>query len=162
MKRIKMPRIQGRPSRALLLILLTLTSALADRQLVPPDMNSLQGAWIGFDDNFLTFYRVELNKNGGGVCANTFVDQPPILYVIKRWSINDYQVTINLVPLERGDEYISMKGRADQAAVLRLEVSATFGGWKRRLELARETELVGKNTAARKAIEEFRIKDRGK
>jgi hypothetical protein len=107
----------------------------------PATIDKVAGAWIGFNSDDVYYYRLILNTNGTGMCANTFVRNPAELYRVTKWTLEDYAIDITLEPVDSDAEPIWMKGTTT-GGHLNLEIGGKNNEWTRKLKLYRETEVL--------------------
>jgi hypothetical protein len=132
-------------------------STAKSNNLPPPEPKDIAGIWIGFDEDSLRFYRLELDQDHQGVCSVSFVGQPVTLYAIDKWSMDRFSLALEMSPIQTGVEAISITGEANRT-LMSLLVKGTSVKWKRKLLLTREEELLLKNEAAKQAISTYRKK----
>ena len=106
-----------------------------------PKVEEIADTWIGFNEDDLYYYRLNLNTNGNGICASTFVRDPAKLYRVTEWTLDNYAIEIKLEPVDPKAEPIWMKG---ETAGLHLDLMS--GGkelkWKRKIKLYRESDVI--------------------
>jgi hypothetical protein len=125
----------------------------------PPKAADLVGVWIGFTEDELDFYRLDLRQDLTGYCASvsppdTVLHEQGIdTYRVNSWRLNGWALDIKLAPLGAKAEAIFLRGRYD-GFTLQLEVGGTDGTWKRNLVLRPESRLATPNRETKKAIEE--------
>jgi hypothetical protein len=143
--------------RSLLLCILAAASSLADKPVKPPAVEEIIGAWFGLDQDRLRFCRLELNAGYTGLCSVTFVDDPPVLYKVSRWSLDGFNLAADLAPLDKEATALYLKGTATRHELI-LEVGEVSRSWKRELTLFNEKEFLAKNSQARDRVREYREK----
>ena len=128
----------------------------AEKSPLPPDPKILVGAWFGLDRDRLIFCRLELNSDGKGFCSTVYVNDPAELYVIKNWSLDRFNLNMDLVPVDEKAEPIRLKGGGGPP-----ELVLEIGGmgektWKRELRLFKEQEFLSKNERAKERIAKYK------
>jgi hypothetical protein len=96
------------------------------------------GVWIGFEQDDLTFTRLELRADSTGDCARTRLsighDSPHHygvqLYRVDRWNIEGWNLTFDLTPISSNAEPVYLKGQAGGIATLKLEIGGLKNKWK--------------------------------
>jgi len=139
------------------LLLLAAVSSAASKRAKPPEPADLIGVWIGFTEDELGFYRLDLRPDFTGYCA--FVAPPDTIlhvqgvrtYRVKSWRLNGWALETDLVPLG-AKAAIFLRGRYDGFA-LQLNVGG-MGSWQRKLVLRPESRAVIPNRETKQAIEE--------
>jgi hypothetical protein len=147
---------------SLLVCAIAALSIRADKPVPPPDPKAIAGTWFGFDEGKVRFCRIELYPDGQGLYAYVFVDTPARLYKIKKWSLDDFNISVDLEPVEKDTERIYMKGTA-----LLDELKMEIGGignktWKRQVRLFKEQEFLSKNGRAKERIEKYKADQKAK
>jgi hypothetical protein len=115
-------------------------TAPADKLVAPPEPQDLVGEWFGYDQDLLRFCRLELYSEGKGLFCMTFVNDPPELYLIEKWSLTGNALDLDLKPLDLGAEAIFLKGAAGRHE-LALEIGGLGTKWKRKLSLFNGSEF---------------------
>lgn len=130
-------------------------STSADTKVRPPTASHLVGAWVGYDENGLNFCRLELNADGTGFFATTFVDDPAELHLVQEWSVNEFDIKLTLAPVDDKREPIYLRGGAGWDR-MKLEMGGIRIGWKRELILVQEQPWLEKNKRVQERIEKYR------
>lgn len=154
-----MPVMDIRRLTLLLLALLVVNTAVAEaKRAAPPTAKDLVGVWTGFDEDDLTFTRLELRADSTGYCAraspaDTILHSYGVqVYRVDRWSIGGCNVTIDLTPLSPNAEPVYLRGRAGGIASLKLEIGGLKNKWKLGLILNPESRIQVSNEETRGAI----------
>jgi hypothetical protein len=138
----------------------TVVVVLATTYARVPKPEELAGVWIGFDEDELSFTRLDLRPDFTGYCArvhptDTILHEYGVKgYRVTKWGIDKWTFIINLSPMTTNAESIYMRGR-HSAFSLRLEVGGTNSKWKRELILRRESRVEGANQETRDMIKEL-------
>jgi hypothetical protein len=132
----------------------------ARKRPTPPTAKDLVGVWIGFDNDELTFTRLDLREDSTGVCARVspadtvLHDQGVHIYRITKWSVNDWNIEIHMSPLSNAMDVGYVKGRIGLAS-LRLTIGGPEnGGWKEEPFLHPESRTMISNRETKDKIEE--------
>ena len=120
-------------------LIAVLTSCVSKRPSYPT-VDNIAHTWIGFNEDDLYYYRLTLNTNGTGICANTFVNDPARLYSVTHWTLNGYNIDISLKPIDANAEPIWMKGKT-AGGRLNLEIGGKTLKWKRKLKMYIESDV---------------------
>ena len=120
-------------------MLTTVLTSCASKRPSYPTMEKIADTWIGFNEDDLYYYRLTLNTNGTGICANTFVNDPARLYRVTQWDLNGYNIGISLEPIDANAEPIWMKGETT-GWHLNLKIGGKTLKWKRDLKMYRESD----------------------
>lgn len=103
----------------------------------PPKMDDIKGAWIAFDSNAATFYRIVLNGNTG-LLAYGFPGYPNRLYKINGWALNNDKFYSSCVTnVTKIDETLHISGLV-AFNKLDLTIMSPDGSWERSLNFFRE------------------------
>jgi len=127
------------------------------KRAAPPTPNELVGAWIGFDQDELTFTRLELRADSTGYCARVSPSDTSLhsygaqIYRIDKWSVRDWNITIDLIPISSNAEVVDLRGRVGMAE-LDLEISGLNNSWKEKVLLYPEARIQDSNREAIQAI----------
>ena len=119
----------------------------------------MAGVWVGFDQDFAHFFRIELAKQGNGVCAKLYFDEPAQLYNVQRWSLDGISISFELAPIDDAADPILLSGQANRSAML-LDVASKTTRWKRKVSLVREEDFAAKNRKAKESIQRFRAREK--
>jgi hypothetical protein len=77
----------------------------ADKRATPPTAKELVGVWVGFDNDELTFTRLDLRADSAGFCArlspaDTILHHQGVhLYRVTEWSVNGWNIKIQMSPV---------------------------------------------------------------
>ena len=135
-----------------------LGDADAAKKATPPTAKELVGVWIGFDQDELTFTRLDLGADSTGYCARVspadtiLHDYGVQVYRVNKWSISGWSLTIDLTPVSSNAESVYLKGQAELAS-LKLEIGGAKHKWKRELLLSPESRIEVSNQETKLAIE---------
>ena len=123
---------------------------------VPITPEMVVGVWVGFDEDDLIFYRLDLRRDFTGYCASV----APVgglhkygvdVYEVTRWGLRDETLLVDMHAVTTNSEAIYLKGSFN-APPLRLEVGGTNGQWKRQIVLHGESEWNAGNLETRRKI----------
>jgi hypothetical protein len=100
----------------LLLAILVANNAVAEaKKAAPPTAKDLVGVWIGFDEDDLTFTRLELNADSTGYCArvspaDTLLHKYGVqVYRVDKWSIEGWSLAFELTPISSNAEEVYLR-----------------------------------------------------
>src|ERR1700684_1237579 len=88
-----------------------------EKRATPPTAKDLVGVWIGFDNDQLTFTRLDLRSDSTGFCARVsptdtiLHDQGVHLYRITKWSVNAWDIEVQMSPVSNATAIGYMNGR---------------------------------------------------
>jgi hypothetical protein len=138
----------------------TESGAAANKRATPPTAKDLVGVWIGFDNDQLTFNRLDLRADSTGYCARVspadtiLHDQGVHVYRITKWSVDGWNIEIRMSPASNATGVAYVKGRIGLAS-LRLTIGGPEnGGWKEEPFLHPESRIMTSNQETRDRIEE--------
>jgi len=141
------------------LLLISITTLAQEKRATPPTAKDLVGVWIGFDQDELTFTRLELHNDSTGYCArvhpaDTILHHYGVeLYRVNRWNIEGWNLTFDLAPISSNAEPVYLKGQAGGIATLRLEISGVKTRWKLDILLDPESRIEISNKETKQAID---------
>lgn len=110
----------------------------------PPTVDEVIGEWLGYTEDELQFYRLDLRPDFTGYCASVYLPDTSLrgdgvrLYRIERWELKERQLTFRLSAVDAWAEVITLKGTAT-GHLMNLEVGGA--GWKRKLLLRPEANF---------------------
>jgi hypothetical protein len=134
-------------------------SAAASKRPTPPKPADLVGVWVGFTEDELGFYRLDLRPDFTGYCAsvsppNTILHEQGVnTYRVNSWRLSGWALETKLVPVGTKPESIFLRGSYDRFT-LQLKVGGIDGSWKRKLVLRPESSIAIPNRETKQAIEE--------
>jgi hypothetical protein len=141
-------------------LLLTSIAALPqEKRAAPPTAKDLAKVWIGFDQDNLTFTRLELHNDSTGYCARVHPADTVLhhygveLYRVDRWNIEGWNLTFELTPISSNAEPVYLKGQAGGIATLRLEIGGVKTKWKLAILLDPESRIEISNKETKQAID---------
>lgn len=142
-----------------LLLVIGITTVAEAKRATPPTAKDLIGVWIGFDQDDLTFTRLELRADSTGYCARVSPSDTILhhygvqLYRVDRWNIEGWNLTFDLTPISSNAEPVYLKGQAGGIATLKLEIGGLKNKWKLGLVLDPESRIEISNGETKRAIE---------
>ncbi len=143
-------------------MLVVITAVTEAKRAAPPTAKDLIGVWIGFDQDDLTFTRLELRADSTGYCARVSPADTILhgygvqLYRVDRWSIEGWNLTFELTPISSNAEAVYLKGQAGGIATLKLEIGGLKNKWKLGLVLDPESRVQASNEETKRAIDAVR------
>lgn len=156
--RARSPLLYGVVAFCVLIGSQTGSVSAAGKKATPPTAKELVGIWIGFDSDQLTFTRLDLRADSTGYCArvspaDTILHVQGVhVYRIARWTVNDWNIEIQMSPLSNATEVGYAKGRVGLAS-LRLTIGGPEnGGWKEAPFLHPESRIMISNQETREGI----------
>jgi hypothetical protein len=147
----------------------------------PSAAKELAGVYIGYTEDNLQFYRLELRDDFTGYCATVSAPDTVLhnygvhAYRITSWTTKRWELVLTIEPLKErvfnkeidnivyrnlGEtaEPIYMKGRVRGGKLLDLEVGEVNSDWHQRLQLQSESRLKAPNEETKLRIEELEKK----
>jgi hypothetical protein len=125
----------------------------------PPSVKELIGVWIGFDNDQLTFTRLDLRADSTGFCArvspaDTILHHQGVhVYRVTKWSVDGWNIEIQMSPESNATAVGYVKGRVG-LAVLNLTIGGhENGGWKELSILHPESRVMISNQETKDATE---------
>ena len=128
------------------------------KKATPPTAKDLVGVWIGFDDDDLTFTRLELRANSTGYCsrvspADTILHNYGVqVYRINKWTLSGSDMTFDLTPASANAGKVYLKGRFSRIALLKLEIGGIKHDWKMGIRLSSESRIEVSNEETKRAV----------
>jgi hypothetical protein len=130
-----------------------------EKRVAPPAAKDLVGVWIGFDNDQLTFTRLDLRADSTGFCArvspaDTILHEQGVrAYRITKWDVIGWNIDIHMSPLSNATGVGYVKGRIGLDS-LRLTIGGPEnGGWKEEPFLHPESRIMISNQETRDRIE---------
>ena len=114
--------------------------ALGDRPIKPPVERNLVGHWVGFCDQRLYFYRLNLRGDNTGKLVVVYAEDEPDIYSV-RWQLNERQLQLNLFPLTTNAEIMTCYVAKIESRRLDIEFAGVGKDWKRTASLLNEKAL---------------------
>jgi hypothetical protein len=156
--RARLPLLCGVLVLAVLICPEIANKALANKRATPLTAKDLVGVWIGFDSDELTFTRLDLRADSTGFCARVspadtiLHDQGVHLYRIEKWSVDSWNIEIQMSPLSNATQVGYVRGRIGLAS-LRLTIGGPEnGGWKEQPMLHPESRIMISNEETKDGI----------
>jgi hypothetical protein len=87
---------------ALVLLILATAGApgYANKRPIPPTLEQISGAWVGWMDDSQTLLRCEFRPDGTGACAKSWLKRPAVLSTIPRWTLHRFQLRFKARPID--------------------------------------------------------------
>ncbi len=130
-----------------------------DKRATPPIAKDLVGVWIGFGNDELTFTRLDLRADSTGFCARVspadtiLHDQGVHVYRITKWSVNGWDIEVQMSPVSNATAIGYVKGRIGLASLRLMMGGPENGGWKEEPFLHPESRIMISNQETRDQIE---------
>jgi hypothetical protein len=137
----------------------TRSGAAHDKRTTPPTAKDLVGIWIGFDNDELTFTRLDLRAASTGFCARVspadtiLHDQGVHLYRIIKWSVSGWDIEVQMSPASNATAIGYVTGRIGLASLRLTMGGPENGGWKEEPFLHPESRIMISNQETRGQIE---------
>lgn len=136
-----------------------ISRAAQSKRAAPPTAKDLLGVWTGFDNDQLTFTRLDLRPDFTGFCARVspadtiLHDQGVHVYKITKWILNGWNIEIHMSPISNATRVGYVKGRVGLASLKLTIGGRENGGWKEEPFLHPESRLVISNQETKSKIE---------
>lgn len=109
----------------------------------PPTVDRVIGVWLGYTEDELQFYRLDLRSDFTGYCASmylpdTILPHDVCLYRIEKWELKEGRLTFRVSAVDTEAEVITLKGETT-GHLMNLEVAGV--GWRRKLLLRPEANV---------------------
>lgn len=109
----------------------------------PPTTDRVVGVWLGYTEDELQFFRLDLRPDFTGYCASMYLPDTSLphdvrLYRIEKWELKEQHLTFRVSAVDAGAEAISLKGETT-GHLMNLEVGGA--GWRRKLLLRPEANV---------------------
>lgn len=135
------------------------TALAQDKKAIPPSSKNLVGIWIGFDSDQLTFTRLDLRPDLTGFCARVspadtiLHDQSIHVYRVTKWSVDGWNIEIQMSPVSNASGVGYVKGRIGLASIKLTIGGPENGGWKEEPFLYPESRIMTSDQETREGIE---------
>jgi hypothetical protein len=122
---------------------------------LPPIPEEVVGSWQGYSDDGLEFDRLELDPDGTGLLAISYLpNAPSLLYRVESWVIRGGVIELTLAQIDKAAELVKMSPAL--LGVDALEVTLHGAGWSRQLVLFNERVSEMRATEAKARIRQYR------
>ena len=146
-------------ARSLLAVALLAPAFTFGNPRLSPKASDVVGVWSGYS-NHEEFLRLELNKDGSGYLSfiSGVRDASVDVYRVRKWTLSDWSVNVELQPLTRDAEPFQFQGVSCYYSYMECE----FAGkdWNRKATLYAERDLRALGERAQKATEKEKRKRR--
>lgn len=116
----------------------------AENPVVPPNEKDILGAWSGYEDGCVYFYRVVLEKKEEGTCQVVFTDNTVDSYIIDHWQIRAGKLEMHLSPAKKKQERMKMNVVAVDNLSMEVVITGIHEKWRRKAVLYNEREFLKK------------------
>jgi hypothetical protein len=112
----------------------------SDKRARPLDRQEVSQAWIGFSEDELLFLRLDLNYDGTGLGCYLSISEEGHLFNITSWTYKPPGIDFRVASGDGDPPYFNqLSGRIIGRA---MELTMSSAGWKSRISLRREGDLV--------------------
>ena len=132
--------------------------AFAELRQQPTLSSELVGAWVGYEDGCVYFYRLVLETNNKGSCVVLFNDDPPDSYRVDEWRAIEGKLSLRLSPVTEDAEIIAITPSYLSALKMELVVRGVTNKWERKVSLYNERELLNRVNRTTKRPSKSRAK----
>jgi hypothetical protein len=116
----------------------------AENPIIPPTEKDMLGAWSGYEDGCVYFYRVVLEKRGRGTCQVVFTDNTVDSYVVDHWQISAGKLEMQLTAAKAKQERMKISVLAFDNLSIQVIIAGIDGNWQRKAILFNEHEFLKK------------------
>ena len=138
---------------ALCLFLLGAKESSARKVVPPPTIDQLAGTWVGWQSDSMTFIRMDLHPDGTGKLVSRFLDRPPVLSDIPKWSLNRYRLVVSTTVVEQPSDPMVLSADVYGARQLSLRIVGRGGDWRTTAVLYPEGKWTEASNATRIRME---------
>ena len=85
---------------------LLLSIVFARQPVLPPPASELVGLWVGYENGYPYFYRLNLKTNNTGRLIIMFPEAEPDVYDL-HWRLNERKLILDALPLTKNSEVIN-------------------------------------------------------
>lgn len=103
---------------------------------------AIAGAWVGYEDGCLYFYRLILQTNHTGSVVALYNGERASHYAVDDWRISDQVLTLKLSPRSENTEKILLTVKYVDAVKMEVTIKGTTNVWERKAVLHNESELL--------------------
>jgi len=100
--------------------------------------SQIEGAWLGASPDEVHLYRLQLEPTGGGKFATIYSTNPPSIYQIDQWHLQQQTLSIDAHATNQESEPLRLQGRVVGQTIL---LSLRGSGWRRDVTLRPEGEF---------------------
>jgi hypothetical protein len=116
----------------------------AEDPVIPPSEKELLGAWSGYEEGCVYFYRLVLDKQGRGTCQVVFTDDTVDSYVVDHWQIVAGKLEMQLTAAKEKQDKIEIRVVAFDNLSMQVTVAGSDRSWQRTAVLFNEREFLKK------------------
>jgi hypothetical protein len=125
----------------LLLLLVGAVGSFADYPAKRPGTDDLLGVWVGYDDRYSCFYRLNLQEHGAGRLVILRPGKVVDTYKVDTWGISGPDLTITTVPESQRSERFTCVVELFDFSTLKIRVEGVTNQWERTVWLIKEERL---------------------
>ena len=126
------------------LVTIALT-AVATRFAIPPTKGDLTGLWIGYEQSYPYFYRLDLRQQDTGSLVILYPEGNAGVYHVS-WELSRSRLRIELTPPNNDSERIACSVTRVDYRRIDLNTTGISGRWTRRASLLNYSDLSAKIT----------------
>jgi hypothetical protein len=119
-------------------------TAWGDLRRKPPEPGELTGAWVGYMDGGLSFYRLTLGGNGTGSCVVLYFDESVAVYTVGDWRVTGEKLSLTVSPASKDAEPIQLVVTHFGTLKIELVIKGVTTKWERKAILYNEREFVNR------------------
>ena len=102
--------------------------------------SQLIGAWMGYDQDSVVFYRLLLENDGRGSCVVLCEDEFSGAYVVENWEVSGISLKLKLLPRTEKDEDLTMSVKFVDESEMQIIVRGRERDWEHTLVMHREDQ----------------------
>jgi hypothetical protein len=121
----------------------------------PPAREAFLGAWQGYSESHLEFARLELDEDGTGLLAVSYLPQsPPVAYRVTNWVQRGFILDMSATSADMDAEAVTFRDVRYGIESISLELRGK--GWNRKMVLLSETRFQKRLTDASDRLKKLR------
>jgi hypothetical protein len=121
----------------------------------PPPREAFLGVWQGYSESHLEFARLELDQNGTGFLAISYLPQsPPVAYRVTKWTQRGFALDIAVQPVDAKAEPVTLHDVGYGIESISLELRGK--DWDREMSLFNEAKFQKRAADASERLKKLR------
>jgi hypothetical protein len=115
---------------------------LADRPVRTPTKAELVGSWVGYDDDYPYFYRLNLLEDGTGRLILLRPAPRTDIYNVNQWELSGSTLLMQISPESNSSETVTCSIKSFDYLRMTILIKGTTNRWERTASLLNEKKLL--------------------